>query len=194
MNGELVHPHARLLTFAGVLGLAGLATAVLYMLHSTPYTMVAFLAGGVLLIAIAVLIFAFVIVSDLRARLASLSVRSFQPGEVIFAQGDAPEFMYVVSEGSVEFVVEDDEGESQVGRLGPADYFGDLAILNGTPYPVTARAATEVKLIPIHRRDFRSLYSQLPKLREDVHEDQQRRREILEAARKQSGTKRPDPA
>jgi CRP-like cAMP-binding protein len=140
-----------------------------------------------MLIGIAVLVFAFVIVSDLRARLVSLSVRCFQAGEVIFSQGDAPDFMYVISEGDVEFVIEGDEGESPIAKLGPADYFGDLAILSGTPYPVTARAATDVKLMPIHRRDFQSLYSHLPKLREDVHKEQQRRREMLGDVLKQSG-------
>ena len=186
MNGETTHPHSKLLILSGALALVGLSTAALYMLHSTPYTMVVFLAGGVALIGTALVVFALVIVRDLRARLGSLSNLSFQSGEVIFQQGDAPEFMYVIGEGNVEFITENEGEETQIGKLGPADYFGDLAILSDTPYSVTARAATDVELMRIGRRDFSSLYSHLPRLREAVHEDQQRRKKMLEDASSQS--------
>jgi len=52
---------------------------------------------------------------------------------------------------------------------------------------VTARAATDVKLMAIHRRDFRLFYSHLPELREQVHREQTRRRELIGDALEPSG-------
>ncbi len=186
MDGQAADPHSKLLISSGALSLVGLSTAVLYMLHSTPYTMVAFLVGGVALIGAAVAVLAFVVVSDLRARLASLSRVSFRSGEVIVQQGENPEFMYVIGEGQVEFIEESDGEETQIAKLGPADYFGDLAILSDTPYRATARAATDVELMRIGRREFRSLYSHLPRLRRAVHDQQQRRKKMLEEASRQN--------
>jgi CRP-like cAMP-binding protein len=189
MNGEATQPQEKFLILAGLLGLAGLATALVYVLNSTPYTMVLFMAGGLLLIAVAALVFAVVIVRDIRSRLASLTSQEFPSGEIICRQGDRLEFMFVISEGEVEFTVEEEgKEEIHIGKLGPADYFGDTAILSDTPFQATARALTDVKLLAIHRRDFKSLYSHLPRLRERVHEEQERRmRMVKEALAKSSG-------
>jgi hypothetical protein len=46
-----------LLVLSGVLGILGLATAALYVLHSTPYTIVAFMAGGMTMIGLSAAIF-----------------------------------------------------------------------------------------------------------------------------------------
>jgi CRP-like cAMP-binding protein len=94
--------------------------------------------------------------------------------------------MYVINEGDVEFFVEEEgKKEIPIGKLGPADYFGDMAILSDTPYQASARAITDVKLMTIHRRDFKSLYAHLPRLRERVHKERERRLKMVEQALKQ---------
>ena len=186
MHHEGIQRQERFLILAGLLGLAGLATAMIYVLHSTPYTMVLFMAGGLLMIGVAALVFGVVIVRDIRSRLASLTDREVPAGEIIYRQGDPPEFMYVISEGEVAFSAEEEGKEAiEVGKLGPADYFGDMAILSDTPYQATARALSDVKLMSIHRRDFKSLYSHLPRLRERVNKEQERRMKMVEQALKQ---------
>ena len=70
MNVEAFpYPHSSHLTVAGCLTLATLVTSVIYACHSTPYTMVLFLGGGSALLVAAVLLFAWIIWKDLRARL-----------------------------------------------------------------------------------------------------------------------------
>lgn len=159
----------RLLILASLLGLAGLATALVYVLYSTPYTMVLFMAGGITMIVTAILILAWVIVREVRSRLDSMKSRAFEAGETLCQQGEVAEFMYVITEGEVEFLAEEEGKQAiELGRLGPSDYFGDMAILSDTPYQATARALTEVRLLAIHRRDFRSVYAHLPGLRDRV--------------------------
>ena len=133
----------RLLILAGLLGIAGLSLAALYVVKSTPYTMVGFMAGGITMIVASAAIFGLVTLRDVRYRLASLSGVEFPAGKVICRQGDQPEFMFVISEGEVEFFVEEEgKGEIAIGKLGLADYFGDMAILSGTAFQATARAST----------------------------------------------------
>jgi hypothetical protein len=176
----------RLLILAGMLGIAGLALAALYVIHSTPYTMVGFMAGGITMIGASAVVFGLVTLRDVRYRLASLSTLEFPTGEVICRQGDQPEFMIVITEGEVEFVAEEEgKGEIKIGKLGPADYFGDMAILSDTPFQATARALTDVKGMVIHRHDFEQMYTQLPDLRERVQKEQQRKTKMVEETLKQ---------
>ena len=175
----------RFLILAGVLGLAGLATALLYALHTTPYTMVLFMTLGVAMIGAAALMFAFVIVRDIRSRLSSMTERTFEAGEVLFDQGDQAEFMYVITEGEVEFIAEEEGKEAtRIGRLGAPDYFGEMSILSDTPYQATARAFTDVKVLAVHRRDFKSMYAHLPNLNDKVRKAQERKTSFVE---KESG-------
>jgi len=176
----------RLLILAGVLGIAGLATAAVYVVNSTPYTMVGFMAGGMTMVGLSAAIFGFVTLRDVRYRLASLSEQNFPAGEIICRQGDQPEFMVVISEGEVEFFAQEEgKEEIKIGKLGPADYFGDMAILSDTPYQATARAVTDVRGMIIHRHDFESIYNQLPDLRERVKKEQQRKTQMVQEKLKQ---------
>lgn len=179
----------RLLILAGLLGITGLALAALYVVHSTPYTMVGFMAGGITMIIASAVIFGLVTLRDVRYRLASLSPQEFAAGEIICRQGDQPEFMVVISEGEVEFLAQEEgKGEIEIGKLGPADYFGDMAILSDTPYQATARALTDVKGMIIHRHDFESMYTQLPDLRERVQKEQRRKiKMVAETLKQRSG-------
>jgi CRP-like cAMP-binding protein len=171
----------RLLILAGLLGIAGLALAALYVVKSTPYTMVGFMAGGITMIGLSAAIFGLVTLRDVRYRLASLSSQEFPAGEIICQQGDQPEFMLVITEGEVEFVAQEEgKGEIAIGKLGPADYFGDMAILSDTPHQATARALTDVTGMVIHRHDFEQMYTQLPDLRERVQKEQQRKKKMVE--------------
>jgi len=188
MNSEaLPYPRARQLTVAGCLALAALATAVVYVCRSTPYTMVLFLGGGSVLLLAAVLLFAWTIWKDLRARLASLVSKQFTPGEVIYRQGDPAEHVYVITEGQVEAVYADPaKGEVIVGRLGPNEYFGEGAILSRLPRQVTMRAVVPVELLVIHRADFLRLYASLPRLRGRIQAQQDPRKGLVNAARSTS--------
>ena len=161
---------------AGMLALLGLLTALVYTLHSTPYTMILFLGGGQTLLLAAVVVFLWVVVSDIRTRLQSVVEKRFKKGEVIFRQGDPPDRLYSIGRGEAEVVREDPvRGETVIARLGPGDFFGEMGILGNAPRMATVRAVTELEVLSIHRSYFGPLLSYLPSLREGILAEYRRR-------------------
>jgi CRP-like cAMP-binding protein len=181
VNAETqAYPRGRHLTIAGCLALIALATAVVYACRSTPYTMVAFLGGGSLLLAAAIAIFGWTVFKDLRSRLESITSKRFSPQQVIFRQGEPAEHVFVIVKGQVEAVYTDPvKGEVILGRLGPDEYFGETAILSRLPRQATARTVDEVELLQIHRADFLRLYTNLPRLRARIDAEQTQRKALM---------------
>ena len=170
------HTHGRHLFAAGMLAMLGLLTALVYILHSTPYTMILFLGAGQTLLIAAVALFLWVVASDIRTRLQSVVVKRFRKGEVIFRQGDPPDRLYSIGRGEVEVVREDPvQGEKILARLGPGEFFGEMGILGNAPRMATVRATTDLEVLSIHRLYFGPLFSYLPSLREGILAEYRRR-------------------
>jgi CRP/FNR family transcriptional regulator, cyclic AMP receptor protein len=84
--------------------------------------------------------------------------RSFRAGQPIFSQGDAGDTMYVVVEGSVDLLVND----QLVERLAPGGVLGEMALLESAPRSATAMARTDCKLVPVNQQRFSLLVQQTP--------------------------------
>ena len=79
----------------------------------------------------------------------------FQPGDIVFNEGDPPEHLYVVADGEVEVIWVAPDGTEEVQRtLGPSRVLGELGILGGHARTATARAAQESTLWAIEREAF----------------------------------------
>ena len=80
--------------------------------------------------------------------LHSFKQRSLAPDELLFAQGDAPDYFYVLVRGSLQFLFQTDDGRQKLaGAAGAGDSFGELALLTGKPRSTTARAKTACLLL-----------------------------------------------
>lgn len=88
--------------------------------------------------------------SELTQIVQIMQVRNLEPGEVVFAEGEAGDAWYVVFDGEVE-VVKDDRVIAVLGR--PA-CFGEMAILDGSPRSATVRASRPVTVLRFPRRAF----------------------------------------
>jgi CRP/FNR family transcriptional regulator, cyclic AMP receptor protein len=88
-----------------------------------------------------------------------LRVRKFRRGETIFHQGDPGDALFVVDRGSVKVVLPSDEGAEPaiVAILGPGEFFGELAILDGAPHSATIVAVEPTETFVLHRDAFLSL-------------------------------------
>jgi signal-transduction protein with cAMP-binding, CBS, and nucleotidyltransferase domain len=174
------YPYAPHLRATGVLTLVGLGTAWIYISRSTPYTMVLFLVVGQAMFFGAIALFSYVVVREIRARLHSMKVIRFARDEVIVRQGEPADKVFLIDEGEVDFVRDDPErGSIPLARLGPNDHFGELALLGEVPYQSTARAVTDVKLLTIHKSHFDVIYARMPRLRQRIDAEAERRRAIL---------------
>lgn len=89
---------------------------------------------------------------------ADKKVRTYLTKEVIFREGDFPNYLYFLRKGKVKIIKTDHYGKELVLQLiGEGDYFGYMAILEGKDHQETAIALENVEVIMIPRTDFLAL-------------------------------------
>lgn len=77
--------------------------------------------------------------------------------EVIFRKGDPGEEMYVVLEGTVEILLEQEGKQISVAKLGSGAFVGEMSLLEGLPRSGTAVTNTDCVLVRLGREQFRRL-------------------------------------
>ncbi len=99
-------------------------------------------------------------------QLADLSIEySFMPNEFVFWDGDAPEWFYMVAEGKVKAIKHSSLGkEFIIAFFGPGEMFGEVAVFEGEPYPASAQAVAETKVLGIRRKGFLSFLTNRPEV------------------------------
>jgi len=74
-------------------------------------------------------------------------------GENVFKQGDSPDCLYVVVNGSIAMF--DEAVNVELYRVGENEFFGEGALISNDPQPTTARAAEDCDLIAFGRDSVR---------------------------------------
>ncbi len=82
--------------------------------------------------------------------------RSYLAGEVIFDEGEQGQALYVVVTGEV-LICHAGELDPPIARLGPGQFFGELALLDDAPRTAQARASLDSELAVLSRSDFERL-------------------------------------
>jgi CRP/FNR family cyclic AMP-dependent transcriptional regulator len=101
--------------------------------------------------------------TGLRIFAGIATVRRVPSGGALFAENAAGESMLVVVEGAVRLTQKRAEGaESEVGRAGPGDTLGELAVLAPSVRLLSAAAAADCLLLEITQPDFLRLAPQKP--------------------------------
>jgi len=101
---------------------------------------------------------------DLLALDESLRRNDYLAEETIFEEGTVGDDFYLVSEGEVSVRAGRDAAQREVARLGPGDFFGEMALFDDEPRSATCVAATPCTLLVLDRSRFYSLIEQLPQL------------------------------
>jgi len=85
--------------------------------------------------------------------------------ETVFFEGDPAEVLYVVGSGKIKLLKHSDAGKDIVLEVVAAgDTFGELGILDGGVYPVSAQAMEQGMVWGIRRSDYLNLLRQYPAL------------------------------
>ena len=85
--------------------------------------------------------------------------RSLAEGEVVFAQGERGDLVYVVDEGEIEIVRRRDDGTKELVAVMPAgSYFGELAPMFGLQRSADARARGTAVVTGMGLREFRERF------------------------------------
>jgi hypothetical protein len=115
------------------------------------------------LILLGIVLFVIVAVSAQRA----MVLEAYEPGEVIFNEGEEGRYVYVIKSGAVEVLRKRPDGSQEViNRLRPGDHFGEMALLRNAPRNATIRTLTAVQVFKMSPSNFAALYTNLPGLRE----------------------------
>jgi uncharacterized protein YhbP (UPF0306 family) len=94
---------------------------------------------------------------SLAARLQPVQVDA---SEVIVHQGAPADKFFIIVDGEVEVVREDDGQQRKVATLRSGHFFGEVAILRDMPRSATVRAVVPTTLLTMAREDFRGLVAQ----------------------------------
>ena len=79
-------------------------------------------------------------------------LHTFKKNQIIYAENDRPEFLFILLKGKAKLYKDGAGGRSQILRLiSPVQYFGYRAYFAGEPYVHTAAAmeASEVGIVPL---------------------------------------------
>jgi CRP/FNR family transcriptional regulator, cyclic AMP receptor protein len=102
-----------------------------------------------------------------REILARARRRRFKRNEVVFHDGDPGDALHLVVEGHFAIRVTTALGDQAMIRVfGPADYFGELAILSPGPRRGSAIALDGGETLSLHRDDLEELRAKRPKINE----------------------------
>lgn len=91
--------------------------------------------------------------------------RQYQPGEMIFSEGDPCEGLYVVQTGSVKIFNISASGREQVLHIEKAgNTLAELPVFDGGNYPASTAAVDPCTLLFISKKDFRALCLERPEM------------------------------
>jgi CRP-like cAMP-binding protein len=83
-----------------------------------------------------------------------------EAGEVIVRQGAPADKFFIISDGEVEVIREDDGAEWSVATLRSGQFFGEMAVLRDEPRTATVRALTPTSLLAMPADTFRGIVAQ----------------------------------
>ncbi len=102
---------------------------------------------------------------DVQLIAGAARVCTFEPGQLLFNEGEPAVAFFVVLSGWVILCRNNNKGERTVIHLtGPGESFGEALILPESQYPVSAEAASSLRVAKLATSRFRSLILQNPEL------------------------------
>ena len=90
---------------------------------------------------------------ELEQIAASMKQRTFHAGDTVTSEGAGGIGFFVIEEGEAKVSV----GGEERRRLGPGDYFGEVALLTDSPRSATIVADTDLRCYEMTSWDFKPL-------------------------------------
>lgn len=114
-----------------------------------------------------------------------LEIRS---GEVLLKEGDVGNEMYVLIEGTAKI----EYRGMFFAEIGPGDFVGELAVIDGSPRLATTTAVTDCRFVAINRARFEFLVAETPNFALEVMRVLAQRLRRTDELRLEQLTRQPD--
>lgn len=83
--------------------------------------------------------------------------KTFERSERIFSEGDTADYIYFIQTGWVSISLQKFTEQEEICRLGPGDYFGEMAVLYENNRTASVMAVTETTLLSVDKKAFLAL-------------------------------------
>lgn len=92
-----------------------------------------------------------------------------EPQRTVIEQGSAGDSLFIVVEGALKAeIAMDDDKVIEVGRLGPGDFFGEMALLTGEPRGATITTLTPSQIYEVKKEHIEPVIEKYPDIKEDL--------------------------
>lgn len=96
-------------------------------------------------------------------------------GELVFAEGDFGDRMYIIQSGQVKVTAERNGSEKIFSYLNPGNFFGENALLTGEPRNAGVRVVIDSDLISLGRQELQELVEHYPSIAVEISRELSRR-------------------
>jgi len=95
--------------------------------------------------------------------------RSFKKGDILVKQGDSGLGLYIIVSGKVKIVKETADGEEmEVAVHGPADFFGEMSVLDDAPRSASVIALADTECLLLTAWVFKAKMEEQPEIALEV--------------------------
>ncbi|OGC39152.1 hypothetical protein A2Y85_03420 [candidate division WOR-3 bacterium RBG_13_43_14] len=88
--------------------------------------------------------------------------KKLNAGDMLFDEGDKGDVMYLIREGKVKITKGKGDDEKVLAVLKEGDFFGEMAIIDGSPRSASAIATTPVTMLIIDKDTFKAKIKENP--------------------------------
>jgi len=89
--------------------------------------------------------------------------QQYPKNSILVYEGEEPDALYIIVSGKAKVYVSDEDGKELVlDSLGPGEFFGELALIDGAPRSATVMTTDKSTLLKINQKDFSSYLQNTP--------------------------------
>lgn len=100
--------------------------------------------------------------TDVAHLLEKVELKTFEAGDIIFEEDDAPDDLYVIHQGFVRISKRGENRQQILSYLSEGDCFGEIGVLNNAPRSASATAMSRTELLVVPGPQFQLLVSANP--------------------------------
>ena len=113
---------------------------------------------------------------ELEQLMSNLTRKAFSKGTTIVREGDDGDYLFLIHSGEVAILAKSGFGKKEIARLGPGNYFGEMALVSREPRSATVEATQDTDAFLLFSTDFRRMLDKNPGLAKNLDDIVAKRR------------------